>query len=312
MALLSMARQGGRLATRWMPPLRGSRPMLARVAGSMAWTAPAAHAAFTTAAPRAGRAPSSPYPEVADTVAQPDGRRAKPPASRSRGPATPYPEVDDTIAQPPRSRSRSRSNANARAGSRSRTATPKSGTAPTSSDAAKASPEAAPEVADTVAQPRSEQPGSPSAAAPKHGTASPYPEVADTVAQPATTQRATHGAAKSPTGSETVNAVAAAGAAKPRRLSGLQRDVLELYRRFHRALGGGRRAGPADASAASLIPYIRSKFRADAASVGPRDFVAIEAMLRRGRKQLETLTQTSISGFQVTQPGRGNAGHGHA
>ncbi|KAH5033527.1 hypothetical protein HBI74_068500 [Parastagonospora nodorum] len=65
------------------------------------------------------------------------------------------------------------------------------------------------------------------------------------------------------------------------RLSGLQRDVLSLYRQCLRAL----RAKPDD-TRHNFRNYTRKEFR-KYLDVGKKDFGTIEYLLRRGRNQLE-------------------------
>eukprot|EP00741_Cyanophora_paradoxa_P015291 tig00000194_g14760.t1 len=84
--------------------------------------------------------------------------------------------------------------------------------------------------------------------------------------------------------------------AAPGRLSGLQKQVLQLYRLTLRA------AEAKDASSRSALKdFIRSEFRRQA-SIPKTEVTRIEFMLRRGKKQLETLQQPSITGFSIVQP----------
>ncbi|KAJ1972801.1 hypothetical protein H4R35_004477 [Dimargaris xerosporica] len=65
------------------------------------------------------------------------------------------------------------------------------------------------------------------------------------------------------------------------RRSGLQTDVLRLYRDCFRAI----RAKPKE-SQPRFKAFVRAQFHRT--SVQPRDFTTIEYLIRRGRKQLET------------------------
>ncbi|KAF2456716.1 complex 1 protein-domain-containing protein [Lineolata rhizophorae] len=72
------------------------------------------------------------------------------------------------------------------------------------------------------------------------------------------------------------------------RLSGLQRDVLSLYRACLRAA----RKKPAD-TRANFIEFARREFRANA-SIDRKNFAAIEFMLRKGQRQLEICSSPGI------------------
>ncbi|OCK96839.1 uncharacterized protein K441DRAFT_551076 [Cenococcum geophilum 1.58] len=72
------------------------------------------------------------------------------------------------------------------------------------------------------------------------------------------------------------------------RLSGLQRDVLSLYRHCLRAV----RQKPAD-TRANFREFARSEFKKNA-QLDKKDFGTIEYMLRRGQRQLEIYTDPGI------------------
>ncbi|OAL06841.1 hypothetical protein IQ06DRAFT_4419 [Phaeosphaeriaceae sp. SRC1lsM3a] len=72
------------------------------------------------------------------------------------------------------------------------------------------------------------------------------------------------------------------------RLSGLQRDVLSLYRECLRAL----RDKPTD-TRPHFREFARAQFRKHL-DVGKKDFGTIEYLLRRGRNQLETYRDPGI------------------
>ncbi len=72
-----------------------------------------------------------------------------------------------------------------------------------------------------------------------------------------------------------------------RRLSGLQWDVIKLYR------GILREAKRKDAD--TLI-FAKTKFRDDASSIRRHDFKQIEFMLRQGHKRLKLLSMPGVKG----------------
>ncbi|KAJ2556670.1 hypothetical protein EV175_001848 [Coemansia sp. RSA 1933] len=74
-----------------------------------------------------------------------------------------------------------------------------------------------------------------------------------------------------------------------RRLSGLQRDVLRLYRGCLRAA----RTKPADAQM-RFRAFARHEFDKNAASVKRTDVQAIEYLVRVGRRRLEQYASPSV------------------
>ena len=97
------------------------------------------------------------------------------------------------------------------------------------------------------------------------------------------------------------------------RRSGLQKEVLALYRRFEphfvfitvTALSDDLtralrliRTKPVDAQP-NFGAYIRYTFHRNAQTISPRDINAIEHLLRLGRRQIERLEDTSVTDFQV-------------
>ncbi|KIJ17686.1 hypothetical protein PAXINDRAFT_111182 [Paxillus involutus ATCC 200175] len=84
------------------------------------------------------------------------------------------------------------------------------------------------------------------------------------------------------------------------RKSGLQREVLALYRR--QALSALRmvRTKPPHAQPKFTL-FVRYAFHTQAASVSPRNVAAIEYLLRRGRRQIETYESPSIKDCQISQ-----------
>ncbi|KAI8821714.1 uncharacterized protein EV422DRAFT_495324 [Fimicolochytrium jonesii] len=73
------------------------------------------------------------------------------------------------------------------------------------------------------------------------------------------------------------------------RRTGLQRDVLDLYRALHRAI----RQKP-ESARSHFYHHVQTKFRQDAASVTVKDITTIEYLLRRGRRQLEVLRSDAV------------------
>ena len=84
----------------------------------------------------------------------------------------------------------------------------------------------------------------------------------------------------------------------PMQLSGLQLDVLSLYRLVLRT---GRSKG-------SQV-YARDTFRADAASVKRMDFKKVEYMLRKGHKHVKLMAMPGVTVVRGTK-GSGVAGGG--
>ncbi|MCO5607699.1 hypothetical protein L7F22_061898 [Adiantum nelumboides] len=82
--------------------------------------------------------------------------------------------------------------------------------------------------------------------------------------------------------------------AAQRRLSGIQKQVLSLYRSFLRVA----RTKPPEARF-KIQSYIGTQFRRDAAAIDKKDFQQIEYLLRRGAKQLDVLRSSSITGFDM-------------
>ncbi|KXN81770.1 hypothetical protein AN958_03696 [Leucoagaricus sp. SymC.cos] len=66
------------------------------------------------------------------------------------------------------------------------------------------------------------------------------------------------------------------------RRSGLQRDVLALYRRALRMV----KTKP-ESTQHKFSLYVRYTFHQNASSISPRDVSTIEHLLRKGRRQLE-------------------------
>ena len=97
------------------------------------------------------------------------------------------------------------------------------------------------------------------------------------------------------------------------RRSGLQREVLALYRRSvfsnqlpesdfiytNRALRMVLTKPPTTQPKFHL--FVRYTFRTQASSVSPRDVAAIEHLLRKGRRQLDGLEETSVKDCWVSK-----------
>ncbi|KAJ9201129.1 complex 1 protein-domain-containing protein [Paecilomyces variotii] len=72
------------------------------------------------------------------------------------------------------------------------------------------------------------------------------------------------------------------------RLSGLQREVLSLYRQCFREI----RKKPTDAQE-NFRNYARTEFRKNL-NVSKKDFAAVEYLLRKGHRQLEMYSSPGI------------------
>lgn len=72
------------------------------------------------------------------------------------------------------------------------------------------------------------------------------------------------------------------------KLSGLQREVLSLYRRCLRAA-----LKKPEETRHNFIEFAREEFKKNA-DLDKKDFAAIEHLLRRGRRQLEIYESPSI------------------
>ncbi|KAH9998883.1 complex 1 protein-domain-containing protein [Xylariaceae sp. FL0662B] len=78
------------------------------------------------------------------------------------------------------------------------------------------------------------------------------------------------------------------------RLSGLQKEVLSLYRNCLRA---SRKKPPE--SRPNFESFLRSEFSKNI-KVDKRDFAAIEFLLRKGRRQLEIMSAPGIKDIKNT------------
>jgi succinate dehydrogenase assembly factor 1 len=86
------------------------------------------------------------------------------------------------------------------------------------------------------------------------------------------------------------------GVRKMARLSGMQKQVLSLYRSFLRAA----RTKPAE-SRKDIESFVGAEFRKNA-KVDKKDFQSVEFLMRRGHKQLEMLKSRDVSGFSYMAP----------
>ncbi|KIK52048.1 hypothetical protein GYMLUDRAFT_180533 [Collybiopsis luxurians FD-317 M1] len=79
------------------------------------------------------------------------------------------------------------------------------------------------------------------------------------------------------------------------RKSGIQKDVLSLYRRALRMV---KTKPPSTQDKFSL--FVRYTFRQNASSVSPRDVNAIEHLMRKGKRQLEMYEHPSVKDCRVS------------
>ncbi|PFH54079.1 hypothetical protein AMATHDRAFT_136135 [Amanita thiersii Skay4041] len=79
-------------------------------------------------------------------------------------------------------------------------------------------------------------------------------------------------------------------------LSGLQREVLALYRRALRMV-----ATKPPATRPKFRLFVQHSFRTNATNLSPRDVSAIEHLLRKGRRQLEVYEHASVKDCWVSQ-----------
>ncbi|KAF9242589.1 hypothetical protein BU15DRAFT_43680 [Melanogaster broomeanus] len=82
--------------------------------------------------------------------------------------------------------------------------------------------------------------------------------------------------------------------------SGLQREVLALYRRQVLVALRMARTKPPHAQPKFTL-FVRYNFHIQATSISPRNVAAIEHLLRRGRRQIEMYESSSIKDCQISQ-----------
>jgi succinate dehydrogenase assembly factor 1 len=80
------------------------------------------------------------------------------------------------------------------------------------------------------------------------------------------------------------------------KLSGIQKQVLALYRGFLRT---ARLKAPEERRRIESV--VSAEFRDNARNVDRRNFVYIEYLLRRGKKQLEQLKNPDITGLATLE-----------
>ncbi|KAJ9054046.1 hypothetical protein DSO57_1026136 [Entomophthora muscae] len=78
------------------------------------------------------------------------------------------------------------------------------------------------------------------------------------------------------------------------KLSGLQKEVLGLYRSVLRAI----RLKP-EANQPRFIKFARGEFEKNTREIKAKDFQSIEFLLRKGRRQLEIYQSSSITNIHV-------------
>ncbi|KAL2231802.1 succinate dehydrogenase assembly factor 1, mitochondrial [Sesamum indicum] len=76
------------------------------------------------------------------------------------------------------------------------------------------------------------------------------------------------------------------------RLSGMQKQVLALYRGFLRA---ARSKSPEERS--RIEAFVSAEFRNNSSQVDRKNFLYIEYLLRRGKRQLDQLTSPNTVGL---------------
>ncbi len=84
-----------------------------------------------------------------------------------------------------------------------------------------------------------------------------------------------------------------------RALSGLQREVLSLYRALLRLT----RPSAGTAFPTPLRLHVQQQFRESQHEVARSDVERIEYLVKKGRRQLETLRMSGVKGVSFTQIG---------
>ncbi|KMT05086.1 hypothetical protein BVRB_7g172400 [Beta vulgaris subsp. vulgaris] len=85
------------------------------------------------------------------------------------------------------------------------------------------------------------------------------------------------------------------------KLSGLQKQVLNLYRGFLRA---ARSKSPEDRRQVELI--VSEEFHRNSKLIDRKNFIYIEYLLRRGKKQLDQLKNSDTVSLSSMKVGRGS------
>ncbi|KAJ1419952.1 Complex 1 LYR protein [Sesbania bispinosa] len=86
------------------------------------------------------------------------------------------------------------------------------------------------------------------------------------------------------------------GTTKGQRLSGMQKQVLSLYRGFLRAA-----RSKSDEERRKIESIVSQEFRRNSKQVDRKNFLYIEYLLRRGNKQLDQLRNPGITGLSSLQ-----------
>ena len=82
------------------------------------------------------------------------------------------------------------------------------------------------------------------------------------------------------------------GASRGQRLSGMQKQVLSLYRGFLRAA-----RSKSDEERHKIESIVSEEFRRNSKEVDQKNFIYIEYLLRRGNKQLDQLRNPGTRGL---------------
>lgn len=97
------------------------------------------------------------------------------------------------------------------------------------------------------------------------------------------------------------------GSSRGPRLSGMQKQVLSLYRGFLRAA-----RSKSEEERRKIESIVSEEFRRNSKQVDRKNFLYIEYLLRRGKKQLDQLRNpgtTGLSSLQVDLPKTNKPGH---
>ncbi|XP_061351095.1 succinate dehydrogenase assembly factor 1, mitochondrial-like [Gastrolobium bilobum] len=86
------------------------------------------------------------------------------------------------------------------------------------------------------------------------------------------------------------------GASRGQRLSGMQKQVLSLYRGFMRAT-----RSKSDEERRNIESIASQEFRRNSVEVDRKNFLYIEYLLRRGNKQLDQLRNPGTTGLTSLQ-----------
>ncbi|KAG6890643.1 hypothetical protein C0995_006619 [Termitomyces sp. Mi166 len=89
------------------------------------------------------------------------------------------------------------------------------------------------------------------------------------------------------------------------RKSGLQKEVLALYRRFEAFILSSNRAlrmvhSKPESTRPKFLLFVRYTFRANASNISPRNVSAIEHVLRKGARQIAMYENTAVKDCWVS------------